>query len=66
MAKRIPKNNSYVCIPAEKLEAIISQCCPPITSVMHSLCLAHEDCTEVDCITCWNLWLKDGDSDALD
>ena len=52
-------NNSYVYIPADKLVAIIKQCCPPGVSTLHSDCLAH-DCLDVDCLECWKSWLKDG------
>lgn len=59
MAKRIPKNNSYVCIPADKLAAIIEQWCPPIFGDV-----VGEQCVDEDCINCWQSWLKDGDTDG--
>lgn len=61
MAKRIPKNNSYVRIPADKLEAIIETGCPPVSG--YERC-THCIGTDGDCIACWHAWLKDGDSDA--
>ena len=50
-------NNSYVCIPADKLVEIIKGSCPPVTEL--------EKCFftfEGDCVTCWKSWLKDGES----
>lgn len=54
-------NNSYVCIPADKLVEIIERCCPPNTSVDHCERLANEDCDGRSCINCWKSWLKDGE-----
>lgn len=54
-------NNSYVCIPADKLIEIIEHCCPPNTSVDHCERLAYEDCDGRSCINCWKSWFKDGE-----
>lgn len=54
-------NNCYVCIPADKLAAIIEHCCPPSTSDSHTSHLAQEDCFDADCLKCWKDWLKDGE-----
>ena len=54
------KNNSYVCIPANKLAEIIEHCCPPETTSEKCCCFG----LEKDCITCWHSWLKDGVSNG--
>ena len=60
-ARLMLKNNSYVCIPADKLVGIIERCCPPTTSVWDCPCLDRKDSADEDCINCWYAWLKDGE-----
>jgi hypothetical protein len=55
------KNNSYVCIPADKLAAIIDGSCPPISWLDSCRQLDREVWDEIVCINCWKSWLKDGE-----
>ena len=60
MAKRSPKNHSYVYIPTDKLVSLIKESCPPIGFNRNDGCFG----VGKDCKECWLSWLKDGDSDA--
>lgn len=53
------KNNSYVCIPADKLTELITGYCPP---VHNPLCPGnYEHGIDEDCVECWKSWLMDGE-----
>lgn len=54
-------NNSYVCIPSDKLVEMIEHCCPPNNCVYHCERLAYDDCDGRSSIECWKSWLKDGE-----
>ena len=44
MANRIPKNDFYVSVSADKLVELIKTACPPNTSTVRSRCFTDEDC----------------------
>ena len=50
-------NTSYVCIPADKLAAIIEESCPPIGYTRDNGCFGAAE----DCLKCWKDWLKGGE-----
>ena len=52
-------NNSYVCIPADKLVELIKTTCPPGARTMLRDCL-----TDKECANCWYEWLKGGNSNG--
>lgn len=52
-------NNSYVCIPADKLVELIKGTCPPGSPTMLRDCL-----TEKECANCWYEWFKEGNSNG--
>lgn len=53
------KNNSYVCVPTDKLIELITDYCPP---VHNSACPGrYEYGTGKECVKCWCAWLKDGE-----
>lgn len=53
-------NHSYVCVPANKLAAIIKESCPPIGYTKENGCFGADE----DCVNCWRAWFKDGDSNG--
>lgn len=55
------KNNSYVCVPADKLAELIMTKCPP--NMYHT----DDTCKERDangCIKCWRSWLKESEDNG--
>lgn len=51
------KNNSYVCIPADKLAELIQEMCPPLQD---TTCVGEHG---LYCVACWRAWLKDGEQE---
>lgn len=55
------KNNSYVCIPADKLTDLIVDYCPP---VFNFVCPGKRVRGIYEsCVYCWKRWLKDGEQE---
>lgn len=54
------KNNSYVCVPADKIIELIADTCPPSQD---PLCFGKNDDYAVgqNCVACWYAWLKGGE-----